>query len=101
MCKGKYHLARKAGIGLNHPDFYTRCQVCGEPATKSHPFYAYLAGQYHQECYQVLFDACQQCGSSDMSVPHNEHYHDEKLCDACYNKNHGLVSVTIVFPKQD
>jgi hypothetical protein len=97
MSKGKYHLARKAGIGVGHPDFYTRCQVCGKPSTESNPFYAYSAGQYHKKCYQVLFDICEQCGTSTMSVPHNEHYHSEKLCDKCYNENHGLTVVALIF----
>jgi hypothetical protein len=97
MCNGKLHLQHKAGIEMGDPRWMTHCQFCGEPAIPSNPF-CYAGGQYHQKgCYDVLFDYCEQCGQENMSVPVNEHYGKEKLCDKCRDKKHGWSTATILF----
>ena len=77
-----------------------QCNVCGytpeELGKEKH--YAYSCGHYcSKECYDTLFDICDVCGELNMTVVSNENNGKGKICDACYDKEHNLSVVTIVY----
>jgi len=73
-----------------------RCIVCDTEIAQDQQ-YAYLSGYYcSSECYDTLFDTCNNCRRKNMTVRQNLKYHNEKLCDRCRHEKHGLSVVTIV-----
>ena len=72
------------------------CEHCNKEFKESEQ-YAHYGGYYcSRECYSTLFLPCLGCGDPHhMGAKTNLNKHGEQLCDACYDKKHGLSSVTI------
>jgi len=61
--------------------------------------YAHYVGEYYcsSKCYDTLFLECIDCHQINMGAKDNLEDHQEQRCDACYNKKHGLVVVSLRF----
>ncbi len=70
------------------------CAACGKTKTQN-MLWKYNAGENYcsRGCYQTLFRKCIECGKKDISTKWNIKHGscgNEKLCDRCYNRKHGL-----------
>lgn len=74
------------------------CPVCGKEFN-SYYQYAYMNGEFYcsRECYGTLFEECDDCHQGNMTVRSNTKRHNEHVCNECYNKRHGLTTVTLVW----
>lgn len=65
--------------------------------------YAWFGGPYcSKECYDTLFDNCDECSTRHMTVVGNMRTYNEKLCAACRTVKHNITTQTIVmkFPRR-
>jgi hypothetical protein len=75
-----------------------QCEVCGytPEELRQEKHYAYYGGHYcSSECYDTLFDNCEECGKLNMTVVRNDKNGKGKICDACYMKKNNLTVCTI------